>query len=153
MPDLLTHYAAARLPALALRDIRLQALLVAGTFLPDVAAKGLYWVAQAPERFASPSHSLAGLLLLCYLASLFLELPLRRAGFACLYAGSVVHLVLDLLKENIGVGSVRLLYPFSLHSFEIGAIPTEDVVLLLPLDVGVLLLVWLAERRFRRVRP
>ena len=38
MPDLLTHYAAARVPALALRDPRLQALLVAGTFLPDVVA-------------------------------------------------------------------------------------------------------------------
>ena len=152
MPDLLTHYAAARVPGLALRDPRLQALLVAGTFLPDVVAKGLYWIAQAPERFDGPSHSFVGLLPLCYLAALFVTVELRRPGFACLYAGALLHLLLDLLKENLGIGAGRLFLPFSVRSYELGWLPTEDVVHLLPLDLGVLMLVWLAERRRARVR-
>lgn len=150
MPDLFTHFAAAGLPAAFLRERRLRALLIAGTFLPDIVSKGLYWVARAGEPFSSPSHSLLGLLLLCYAAAQALHLPLRRAGFACLYGGALLHLFLDLLKENLGIGSLRPFLPFSPASVELGWIPTEDVVLLLPLDVGVLLLTWLLERRLRR---
>ncbi|HEX7901405.1 MAG TPA: metal-dependent hydrolase [Planctomycetota bacterium] len=150
MPDLLTHLAAARVPAAFLRDRRHQALLIAGTFLPDIGTKGLYFVAQAPERFAAPAHSLVGLLLLCYLAALFLDVPLRRAGFACLYGGALLHLFLDLLKENLGMGSLRPFLPFWPGAVELGWIPTEDVVYFLPFDVGVLLLAWLLERRLRR---
>ncbi len=152
MPDLLTHYAAARVPALGLRDSRHQALLVAGTFLPDVVAKGLYWIAQASDRFAAPAHSPLGLLPLCYLAALFLTVDLRRTGFACLYVGALLHLFLDLLKENLGIGQARLFLPFDVRGVELGWIPSEDVVLLLPLNLGILLLVWLAERKRRRVR-
>lgn len=150
MPDLFTHFAAARVPAAFLRDRRCQALLIAGTFLPDLVSKGLYFVAQSSERFASPSHSFVGLLLLCYAAALLLDAPLRRPGFACLYVGALVHLFLDLLKENLGIGSLRPLLPFYAHGLELGLIPTEDVVLLLPLDVGVLLLAWVVERKRRR---
>lgn len=150
MPDLFTHLAAARVPAAFLRDRRHQALVLAGTFLPDIGSKGLMLVAQAQERFAAATHSLVGLLLLCYLAALFLDAPLRRAGFACLYGGALLHVFLDLLKENLGLGSVRLFLPFDVRLLELGWIPTEDVVLLLPLDVGVLLLAWILERRLRR---
>ena len=151
MPDLLTHYASARLPGLALRDERLRALLVAGTFLPDIASKGLDGVTRSPEHFASPSHSLVGLLVLCYLAALFLTPPLRRTGFGCLYGGALLHLGLDLLKENVGHGAARLFIPFSVRSYELAWIPTEDVVYLLPFDLFLLIIVFLVERSRRRV--
>jgi membrane-bound metal-dependent hydrolase YbcI (DUF457 family) len=149
MADLFTHLAAARIPAAFLRDRRLQALLIAGTFLPDIVSKGLYWVARSGEAFIAASHSLLGLLLLCYAAAQLLDLPLRRAGFACLYAGSLVHLFLDLLKENLGIGALRPLLPFDARNLELGLIPVEDVVLLLPLDVALLALAWIFERRRR----
>lgn len=151
MSDLLTHFTAARLPALALRDVRLQALLVAGTFLPDVVAKGLYWVARAPEAFGSPAHSPVGLLALCYALAFLLPLPLRRPGFACLVAGGLLHVALDLLKENVGHGAARLFLPFDLRSVELGWLPMEDVVILLPLDVLLLLAAAWFERSRRRV--
>ena len=150
MPDLFTHFAAARLPAAFLRDPRHQALVLAGTFLPDIGQKGLYFVAQASERFASPCHSLVGLLLLCYLGALLLEQPLRRAAFACLYGGALLHLFLDLFKENLGIGSLRPFLPFHPAALEFGWIPTEDVVFFLPLDIGVLLIAWILQRRLRR---
>ena len=150
MPDLFTHFAAARLPSVFLRDRRHQALVLAGTFLPDIGSKGLHFVAQASERYGAASHSLVGLLLLCYLGALLLERPLRRAAFACLYGGALLHLFLDLFKENVGIGSIRPFLPFSPAALEFGWIPTEDVVLLIPLDLGVLLLAWILGRRLRR---
>lgn len=152
MPDLLTHWAAAAVPATALRDRRLQALLVLGTFLPDLGSKGLHHVARAPVYFDDPTHSFAGLLLLCYGACLLLEPALRKGGFAALYAGAALHLLLDLAKDNLGGGGMRLLLPFSLAEFELGLIRSENVVYLLPLDVLVLLACFLVDRRRRAVR-
>lgn len=149
MPDLFTHYAAARLPAGLLRDVRLQILLVAGTFLPDLVSKSLYWIARTGDRFGAPSHSLFGLALLCYASALLLDLPLRRPGFACLFAGGAIHLFLDLLKESLGIGAVRLFFPVLPRAYELGWIPTEDVVYLLPLDLGLLLLAWRLSARGR----
>ena len=150
MPDLLTHWAAARVPATFLRDRRLQALLVLGTFLPDVGSKGLDLVARAPSYFDDPTHSFVGLALLCYGASLFLAIDLRRGGFAALYAGAVVHLLVDVIKDNLGGGGMRIFLPFSLAEVELGLIYTQNVVFLAPLDVLVLLACGLVERRRRR---
>lgn len=149
MPDLFTHWAAAAVPATALRDRRLQALLVLGTFLPDIGAKGLHHVARAPTYFDDPTHSFAGLLLLCYGACLFLEPALRKAGFAALYAGAALHLLLDLAKDNLGGAGLKLLLPFSRAEFELGLLYTENVIFLLPFDALVLLACFLVDRRRR----
>lgn len=152
MADLFTHYVSARLPGAFLRDRRLQAFLVLGTFLPDLVAKGLYWVAQAPADFDDPSHSILGLALLSYLGALFVEERLRSKAFAFLYAGSLLHVVVDLVKDNQGRGSARLLYPFTTTGTEFAWIASENVVLLLPIDAVILLIAWLLERRLVRVQ-
>ena len=64
MADLLTHFVAARVPATLVRDGRLQALLVIGTFLPDITGKGLYWVLDNSNGSQMVTHSLAGILLI-----------------------------------------------------------------------------------------
>jgi membrane-bound metal-dependent hydrolase YbcI (DUF457 family) len=152
MPDLLTHLASARLPAAFLADRRLALILVLGTFLPDLAAKGLTFVAQAPDHFDVPTHSLPGLLVLCFGCSLFLEEPLRPRGFAALLAGAWLHVLVDLVKDYQGSGAARLFYPFSPASFELAWVNPENVVLLVPLDAAVLLLAWAVERRRRALR-
>jgi hypothetical protein len=151
MPDLLTHLAAARVPGAFLRDRRLQALLVLGTFLPDLAAKGLHLVAHAPENFIVPTHSVAGLALLSYALSFLLEERLRTTGCFWLFAGALLHLAVDLVKDQ-ALGSAWLLYPFSTAGMEFGWIDPENVILLLPLDAAVLGATWLLERRLRAVR-
>jgi membrane-bound metal-dependent hydrolase YbcI (DUF457 family) len=152
MADLFTHLAAARLPAAFVRDRRLAALLVIGTFLPDLVSKGLYWILRCADNFETPSHTLAGLALLSYAAALLVGQRLRRPAFAAIFAGGVIHLAVDLLKENLGAGSARLFYPLSIRSYELGLIDPLDVILLVPLDIAILWAAWALERRLRRVQ-
>jgi len=152
MPDLFTHLVAARAPGLLVRDRRLVALLVIGTFLPDLASKGLYWVLRSGERYGLATHSLLGVLAIAYLAGLFVEEKLRRPAFAMLAVGGLIHLGVDLIKDNMGIGPSCLFLPFFTGSLEAGWIDPENVVLLLPVDAAILIALLLVERRRARVR-
>ena len=152
MADLFTHLVAARVPGALIRDRRLQALLVIGTFLPDLASKGLYWILQSRQNFPTATHSILGVLLISHLACLFLEEPLRKSGFAMLAAGGLIHLVVDMIKDNQGAGAARLFLPYSSAGIELGWIDPENVVLLIPLDALILMALWFLERRFARVQ-
>lgn len=151
MPDFLTHLAAARVPGILIRDPRVQALFIVGTFLPDLAAKGLYWVMAAHAHFTTPTHSILGLVALCYLACLFVEAPLRRPAFFALYGGALLHVALDLFKDNMGSGVGHLFHPLTLYSPEFSLIDPENVVLLVPVDGAILVAAWMWERRLRHV--
>lgn len=152
MADLFTHFAAASLPAAMVRDRRIAALLVIGTFLPDLASKGLYWVTRSAPDFTVPTHSILGLALLSYAAALFVEERLRRPALAALFAGGLLHVAVDLIKDNLGSGSAYLFYPLSTRSTEIPLIDPENVILLVPFDIAVLAFAWILERKRVAVR-
>jgi hypothetical protein len=152
MPDLFTHLVTARVPGAFVRDRRLQALLVIGTFLPDLAAKGMYWVLWAGQEFSHASHTVLGVVLISYLTSLFVEERIRRPAFFLLMAGGLIHILIDLIKCYLGTGAVALLLPLSPTSFEFGLIKPENVIYLVPLDAAILAAAWFLERRYRRVQ-
>ncbi len=152
MPDLFTHLVTARLPGVFVRDRRLVALLVIGTFLPDLTSKGLYWVLRAGDHYGAPTHSILGVLAIAYLAGLFVEEKIRRPAFAMLAVGGLIHIVVDLIKDNMGVGPSSLFLPFLAGPMEVGWIDPENVILLIPLDAAILVAVLLLERRLARVR-
>jgi membrane-bound metal-dependent hydrolase YbcI (DUF457 family) len=152
MGDLFTHLVAARVPATLLRDRRLQALLIIGTFLPDVAGKGLFFVLRNRESSALATHSILGVMLVSYLACLFVEEALRRPAFLVMAIGGAIHVLVDLTKYNMGLGAEQLFLPFSTHSTEFGWIDSEDIVLLLPVDAAILAVLLIVERRRRRVQ-
>ena len=77
---------------------------------------------------------------------------LRRTGFAVLVLGGFIHLLLDMIKDNLGSGAVRPFLPFSTFAFELGWIDPENVVLLIPIDAAVLAAILLFERSRDRVR-
>jgi hypothetical protein len=64
-----------------------------------------------------------------------------------LYAGSILHILLDLLKTFLGRGSIFPLHPFSTQGFEIGLYRSEDVFYILPANVGILAILWVLARR------
>jgi membrane-bound metal-dependent hydrolase YbcI (DUF457 family) len=152
MADLFTHFVAARVPGAFVRDRRLQALLVIGTFLPDIAGKGLYWVLRNPDSSVQSTHSIAGILLISYLACLFVEESFRRPSFFALAAGTAIHVLVDMTKDNLGAGAVFPFLPISTRGVELGWIDPENVVLLIPIDAAILGVAWILERRFRRVQ-
>ena len=147
MPDLFTHFVAARVPGAFMPDRRVQALFIVGTFLPDLVSKGLYWVTWSPVNFMAPSHSIVPAALFCYAGALLLEQRWRERAFAALYGGSLLHIAVDLIKDNLGSGSAYLLYPFSTVGTEFAWIDPENFVLLIPIDAAILALVWLYERK------
>jgi len=152
MSDLFTHLVAARVPGVLVRDRRLVALLVIGTFLPDLASKGLYWILGSGDQYGVGTHSVRGVLVLSYLAALFVEERLRRPAFAMLALGGLIHLAVDLLKDNMGVGPSCLFLPFFTGSVELAWIDPENVILLVPLGAAILATILLIERRLGRVR-
>jgi len=152
VPDLFTHYIAARVPGTIVKDRRLLVLLILGTFLPDIAAKGMWWVLRCGDYFAVATHSVAGVVLVSYLACLFVAEPLRRNGFFMLTAGGLIHIVVDMVKDNMGMGVVRPFLPFSPRGVELGWIDPENVILMVPIDAALLAAVLLLERRLGRVR-
>ena len=152
MPDLFTHLVAARAPGIFVRDRRIQALLVIGTFMPDIAFKGLYWVMQTRETFGASTHSFLGVVLISYLCCLFVEEAIRKPGFLALAVGGGIHILVDFIKFNLGAGSCRPFLPFSPAGVELGWIDPENVVLLMPIDAAILAAALFLERRWYRVR-
>jgi membrane-bound metal-dependent hydrolase YbcI (DUF457 family) len=152
MSDLFTHLVAARVPGVLVRDRRLVALLVIGTFLPDLASKGLYWVLRSGDLYGFGTHSILGVLALSYLAALFIEEKLRPPACAMLAVGGLIHLAVDHLKDSMDVGPSCLFLPFFTRSVELGWIDPENVVLLVPLSAVILAATLMIERRLARVR-
>jgi membrane-bound metal-dependent hydrolase YbcI (DUF457 family) len=150
MSDLFTHYASARLASAGLRSPDAAAFVVSGTLLPDLVSKGLYWILRAHPDFDDPSHSILGLALLCFIASLFTPERDRPRTWAALFVGALLHVLVDLFKDNLGAGSARPFLPFSTVAYEFGWIDPEDVILAAPLGILAVGLARLIERRTRR---
>ena len=116
MSDLFTHLVAARVPGVLVRDRRLVALLVIGTFLPDLASKGLYWILRSGEQYGIGTHSILGVLALSYLAALFVEEQLRRrhassittSGWDPLQSGPIIQAVVIITIAIFGTTPVAI---------------------------------------------
>ena len=147
MADLLTHYVSARLVGVRLRDRTTLALFAAGVLFPDLISKPLGSIPGLPRWVETPSHSLTGLVFACLAVSMLFAAPIRARAFWALYLGSALHLILDSLKDYLGSGSVFLLHPFSLESFELRLYRSEDVYYLLPFNLAALALLWAGRRR------
>jgi hypothetical protein len=151
MADLLTHYVSARVTGWGIRDRATAMVFTLGVFFPDLIGKPLGNMPGFPDLVEAPTHSPLGLLFACGAACFLFAPAFRRRAFVALYAGSMVHVLGDLLKTYLGRGAVMLLHPFSLKGFELGLYRTEDVFYLLPANLGILALLWVAG--LRRARP
>ena len=67
-------------------------------------------------------------------------------AWAALYAGGLLHVIVDFFKDNLGTGAGFPLLPFSAFAIEFPCISPEDVILLLPVNLLVIGLAWGLER-------
>ncbi len=149
MAEFLSHFATAYLPGKMLRDGRLRSILYAGVCLPDVLYKGLLYLAGASTWACEPTHSPLGLLPFCYAVSLLFEEGWRARAFWALYAGSILHVLLDLAKCYTGAGVIMWGFPFTTDRAELGLYMPEDTTLLM---APALILILSAEIAHRLIR-
>ena len=157
MADLITHACTALLWR-AWRPRAHTPSFVAGSLLPDllsrVPAIGLtrlhdqlgWGIPDGLIYGFSPLHLPIGMLLSSYVLALLFPAEQRRGVFRAILGGMALHLAVDLLQNHLGAG-YALFYPFSLYSWELGWMGSEDTVYLAPPLVLVTALVWRRRRR------
>ena len=152
MADLVTH-AAVGLLLKSVTARRHTAVLIAGTLLPDLLSRLPSMVCSAARVVVEvpslliygwdPLHTPAGMLLSSYAISLLFVAEHRRGVFLNLLGGMLLHMAVDLLQSHLGVG-YPVLFPFSLHAFELGLIGSEATV---PLAIPLAILAGVVWRR------
>lgn len=163
MADLITHGCTALLWK-AWRGGGHVPAFTAGALLPDLLSRvptiGLTrlhdqhgWPIPEPLIYGwLPLHLPTGMLLSAALLAFLFPAAERPAVFRALLGGMVLHLGVDLLQDHYGVG-YALLYPFSLWSWELGLMGSEDTVLLAPFLVGLTAFVWWRKGRGGSASP
>lgn len=167
MPDLITHAAAVLLPAWLIggrRELRGLPLLVAGTLLPDVLSRvpailtgelhNRLHPLPAPLLYGfDPLHQPVGMALAALGLGALMPPAGRGRATGLLWAGMMLHLLLDLFQFHEGAGHL-LLFPFSERTFEIGLFGSEASVFVAgPLALLCLLVGGLRRRARRRPSP
>ncbi len=150
MPDLITHTAGAYLAGKGCRITRFVVFFYLGAMLPDLVSRPLHifwprtiWAAQA-------LHSPVGVFLICWLISLFFRVDQRKSVFGLLFAGSILHELLDMLQKHL-IGGYMWFFPFSTKSFPGGLIWPDTSVRLLPFTILLVVLVYAFSQWRKRV--
>lgn len=145
MSDLLAHAALSRVVATPLRSRTLVLLFLIGTALPDVVSKGMEVVIESRSFFSFASHTLIGVVIISYVASLFVAERLRVAAFLAFLASGVLHVAVDMLESSM-LGGPRILFPFLHRGFAMGWIGPHDSLWAMPAAALVLALFWRRDR-------
>ena len=131
MPDLATHVLTTHLMSRARPGWRtLYAPLLLGAILPDVLTRPLYMLFPAAFWLFFPLHSPLVLALVCYVLSFLFEERGRAKTFIAMYAGALLHIVLDLLQKSVTLAYAPL-FPFSWAQWSAGLFWADDSLLIL----------------------
>jgi hypothetical protein len=147
--DLLTHYVSSRVAGLGIRDRATLTLFGVGVLLPDLLGKPLGELSGMPHLVAIPTHTPIGLIFACGALSMLFAAELRKRVFWAIYLGSLLHLLVDMMKDYLGRGAGVIFHPFSTRSYELGLYRSEDVFYLLPVNLGILAILWVLARKRR----
>jgi hypothetical protein len=136
MPDLITHSGVTYLFGHFLGGKKITFLLL-GSILPDMN-KVLNFLFPGSNWFFLPLHTPVGLIVECYLFSLFFSEELREAAFKFTLSGSFLHLALDFFQRHLQGKGYLWFFPFSWQRIEIGLFWPEASLYWIP---GILLAV------------
>ncbi|MCK6502458.1 metal-dependent hydrolase [Myxococcota bacterium] len=166
MPDLVTHGCAGLLLGFAVawrRPAPRLALFVAGNLLPDLLTRVpaiLMGEIDAKLRPLpplllygwEPMHQPAGMALAALGLTLLLPPQGRGRAFLLLYAGMLLHLLMDMFQFHEGAGHM-LFFPLWTRPFEIGWFSSEASVLVAGPLAGATAAAWWWRRRARATPP
>ncbi len=151
MADIATHYLLARIPTSRFPK-PLQMAVVFGTVLPDILSHGLDLLMESPRYYGVPSHSILGTLLYAYLASFLFEEKIRGRAWGLIWVGALLHVLIDLCKDNLGAGTLPVFFPFSMERLSFSLYEPLSWIGTVPAAFGLFLLWELAfQKRGNRV--
>lgn len=145
MPDFVTHLCTVQLARRGLFDRRFP-LFALGAVLPDLLSRPVHILFPAAYPFVRPLHSPVVCVLYCVLLALLFVPASRRAAFACLLAGTGLHLMFDALQKQTGPEYLWL-FPFSWRPGCVGLFWPEQALFLLPVTLGATAAVTAWRRR------
>ncbi len=146
MADIATHYLIARVPTSRFAK-PLQAAVLLGTVLPDILSHGMDLLLESPHYYVTPSHSILGTLFYTYLVAFLFEEKIRGRAWGMIWVGALLHVLLDLCKENMGAGILAILSPFSVKRFGFELYDPYSWIGTVPIAFGLVLLWELAVRK------
>ena len=151
MSDIATHYLVSRIPSSRFPK-PLQMAVLLGTVLPDILSHGLDLILESPRDFVTPSHTILGTLLYCYIASFLFEEKIRGRAWGMLWVGALLHILVDLCKDSMGAGSLAIFAPFSMKRYGFDLYEPLFWIWTVPVAFGLCLL-WefLIQKRGNRV--
>jgi len=146
------HYAAGRVATAGARRTALRESLLLGVVLPDLPSKLLDLLFELDWATTASHTPLLWAAMAYVLAHAFSE-RLRLSAFLGLLLGGWLHILVDLGKDNMGLGTILLGFPFSWKTYGLDLYYPENSLAYAPWCLGAILLVeWLAWVR-RRALP
>ncbi len=134
MPDLVTHIVGAYLVNRGWRIARGAAFFYLGAMLPDLITRPVHILFPRLLHAVAGFHTPFAIFLVCWLISFFFRTDQRKPVFWLLFAGSLLHFLMDLAQKHL-TGGYLWLFPFSSRQFSWGFIYPEDSITFLPLTL------------------
>ena len=152
MPDLFAHFSSAYLPSRYQKFRQYDALLVAGTVLPDLLARipiiiFVRWFDLPVVYFFRALHSPISMILVCYMLSFLFERSIRFKSFLSLIVGSFLHLILDLMQQQFFYGVYTPFLPFSIKTMQWDWFHYNTSLLFFPILLILVLFFWHREKQ------
>jgi len=157
MPDLVTHVALSHLVSRPFEwrhqkktTVPMRILFYLGTILPDILTRPWYIIYPPTMEWTYPLHTPFGMLIICLMLMLFFKSDLRKKAFLALYSGSLFHFFLDGLQTHLTY-TEHWLYPFSWRGFGLHIMWAEDILLLIPVWLFLIVVLEIIMRGRKRI--
>lgn len=158
MPDLVTHVAISHLVSRPFEwrrqdriKVSMRILFYVGTILPDILTRPWYIIYPPSMEWTYPLHTPFGMLFMCLLLMLFFKPNLQKKAFLSLYSGSLLHLFLDGLQTHLAY-TEHWLYPFSWRGFGLHIMWADNILLLIPVWLILIVILEIIMRRRHRIQ-
>lgn len=148
MPDLITHTFLGmllnKITPKTVQKFHLIFFFLIGNIAPDIFSRGPMVLFPEKTPFFSPFHTLMGGLIISYIIVLFFDVVWRKRMFCCIFAGSIFHLLADLVQKDLFGGGHKIFFPLDIE-ISIGFLWPEDSLYSIPFLFVLILFLYRKE--------